>query len=78
AALGQAPTNYDIEVSSNGTSGWKKVASSGDIAWRTTANEIETNELTFNPVTVKGVRLKINSANTMWNKMVIRDIDIKG
>lgn len=78
ASLGQAPTSWDIEVSTNGVSGWKKVASTGYVTWRTASDDIESFESVFEAEEVKGLRLTVHSANTTWGKMVIREIEITG
>lgn len=74
----QAPTNWDIEVSKNGVDGWTRVASSDDVEWAESSTLIEHKAVTFPLVeNVKGVRVKVNSANTSWeNKFVILEIEV--
>ena len=82
SAFGQGPTNYDVQISVDGATDWVNVGNSGEIEWPsedpTNKNRIDSHEVIFTPASIKGLRLKINSANTVWNKMVIRDVDIKG
>lgn len=69
---GQGITNFDVEVSEDGSTGWTNVASSGAISYTTNSTNIETKELTFAQVTnKKGVRIKINNANLTWQHFVI-------
>ncbi len=75
---GQAPTNWDVEVSENGETGWSKVASSGDVSWLSNDWKVESKTLMFPKVTgQKAVRLKINSANLTWNHFAINEVVIK-
>lgn len=68
ASLGQAPTSWDIEVSANGISGWRKVESTGYITWSTAGDDIESFESVFETEEIKGLRLIVHSANTTWGK----------
>ncbi|WP_339192382.1 GDSL-type esterase/lipase family protein [Paenibacillus sp. FSL E2-0230] len=75
-AQGQGPTNWDIQLSADGSTNWTTVASSGTIAW-TTNGFAESKQLTFTPVThMKGVRIKINSANLSWSHYAVTEIEV--
>lgn len=73
---GQAPTNWDIYVSENGTDNWKLVAATGDITWETCSDVVESKAVQFDTETVKGLRVKINDVDRSWQKYVIKEIDI--
>ncbi|AIQ43207.1 discoidin domain-containing protein [Paenibacillus sp. FSL R5-0912] len=75
-AQGQAPTNWDIQVSADGSTNWTTVASSGTVNW-TTNGTAEAKEISFNQVTnKKGVRIKINSANLTWSHYAIEELSV--
>ncbi|RPF47693.1 glycosyl hydrolase family 16 [Hydrogenoanaerobacterium saccharovorans] len=77
-AQGQAPTNWDVEVSADGETNWSTVASSGDMTWNTNTVDIESKVLAFSKVTgQKAMRLKINSANTAWKHFAINEVIVK-
>lgn len=79
AAYGQsqAPTNFEIEVSADGKTGWTPVASSGDISWSGNDWKVEQQTLTFPAAQGKAVRLKINSANLTWKHYAINEVLLK-
>lgn len=74
---GQAPTNWDLEVSADGETGWTHVASSGDIAWDGIDWHVEEYKLTFSPVQGKALRIKINNANLQWDHYAINEVLVK-
>lgn len=74
---GQAPTNWDLEVSADGETGWTYVASSGDIAWDGNDWHVEEYKLTFSPVQGKALRIKINNANLQWDHYAINEVLVK-
>ena len=74
---GQAPTNWDLEVSADGETGWTHVASSGDIAWDGNDWHVEEYKLTFSPVQGKALRIKINNANLQWDHYAINEVLVK-
>ena len=71
---GQAPTNWELEVSADGSTGWTPVASSGDVAWNGSDWHVEARTLTFPPVQGKALRVKINSANLQWKHYAINEV----
>lgn len=74
---GQAPTNWDIEVSDDGNTNWTKVASSGNVQWSTNNSTVESKTVTFpEQKNKKGLRLKINSANLAWNHFAISELAV--
>lgn len=75
---GQAPTNWDIQVSTDGSSNWTTVASSGTVAWAHNDGTIESKSVTASASNVKGVRLKINSANLTWSQYQIDEVEVYG
>ena len=73
----QAPTNWDIEVSDDGVSGWSKVASSGAVTWDYNSSTVESTTVSFPQVTGKmGMRIKINRANLSNGRFVVTEIGI--
>lgn len=74
---GQAPTNFDIEVSADGKTGWTRVASSGNVEWNSNDWHVEEHKLTFPAAQGKAVRIKVNSANLQWNHYAINEIQLK-
>ncbi|WP_169089299.1 glycoside hydrolase family 2 TIM barrel-domain containing protein [Paenibacillus sp. PL91] len=70
----QGITNFDVEVSDDGTTNWTRVASSGDIT-NTSNSGYETKTIGFRQVAnKKGVRIKINNANLSSNHFAINEI----
>ncbi|MBR7838858.1 ricin-type beta-trefoil lectin domain protein [Actinospica durhamensis] len=60
----QAPTDWDIQESPNGTSGWTTIASSGSVSWPAPDDATRlAYTVSFTPVTAAALRLKINNAN---------------
>lgn len=76
-ALGQGPTNWDVEVSDDGVTNWRTVASSGDVIWKYNTSSIESKIVKF-PVMMdkKGLRIKINSANLQWKHYVVNELKV--
>lgn len=73
----QAPAEWDIEVSEDGSTGWKKVASSGYVNWRTSSSNVEAYEVMFDRVNnIKGLRITINKANWTWEHFAINEIEV--
>lgn len=76
---GQAPTNWNIEVSVDGSTGWTNVASSGDVSWLYNTSEVESKSIVFpTQSNIKGLRIKINNANLSWNHYAILEAEIYG
>jgi len=73
---GQAPTNWDVQTSPNGTSGWTTVASSGGVSWTYNSNAYESHAVSFTPVAAEGVRIRINSANLEWGEYQIDQVEV--
>ncbi len=74
---GQAPTNWELEVSADGETGWMPVAASGDVVWNGNDWHVENQILRFPAVQGKALRIKINSANLQWNHYAINEILVK-
>lgn len=74
---GQAPTNWELEVSADGETGWMPVAASGDVVWNGNDWHVEHQILRFPAVQGKALRIKINSANLQWNHYAINEILVK-
>ena len=56
---GQAPTNWELEVSADGETEWTPVAASGDVAWNGNDWHVENQILRFPAVQGKALRIKI-------------------
>ncbi|WP_339270746.1 glycoside hydrolase family 16 protein [Paenibacillus sp. FSL K6-1330] len=64
AGLKHGPTQWDIEISPDGVSDWRKVGESGQVAWSYRENELETFEVRFAQVEqAKSIRLVIQAFN---------------
>lgn len=74
---GQAPTNWELEVSADGETEWTPVAASGDVAWNGNDWHVENQILRFPAVQGKALRIKINSANLQWNHYAINEMLVK-
>lgn len=74
---GQAPTNWELEVSADGETGWMPVAASGDVVWNGNDWHVENQILRFPAVQGKALRIKINSANLQWNHYAINEMLVK-
>lgn len=76
-AKDQAPTNWDLEVSEDGKTGWTTCASSGDVEWSKADDTIESKVLHFPKTSGKALRIKINSANLNQNHYAIHEVLVK-
>ena len=74
---GQAPTNWELEVSADGETGWVPVAASGDVNWNGNDWHVENQILHFPAAQGKSLRIKVNSANLQWNHYAINEILVK-
>lgn len=75
-AQGQAPTNFEVQVSVDGTSNWITL-NSYTKTWATNNSTLETADLYFTRVSnMKGVRIKINNANLQWNHYAVNEIEV--
>lgn len=73
---GQAPIEWDIEVTYDGIT-WNKVASSGEVDWKYINNKIESKEVVFDrQIDVKGLRVIVLKANKKWGNFVINEIEV--
>jgi len=73
----QAPVSWDVEVSEDGSTGWTKVASSGQTGWRYNTNAVESEVVSFPSVSgKKAVRIKINSANLLHGHFAVNEIEV--
>ncbi|HET8894856.1 MAG TPA: ricin-type beta-trefoil lectin domain protein [Gaiellaceae bacterium] len=73
---GQAPTNWNVQVSANGTSGWTTMGTSGTVSWLYNDNSYESYLVSFPALTAKGVRIQINSANNQWNQYQVDELEV--
>lgn len=78
----QAPTNWDLQVSADGETGWTTVASSGDVGWSGDGWQVEDYLMRFPAVEGRALRVKINAANLTWkhysiNEIIIRDSSVQ-
>lgn len=73
----QAPSNWELEVSDDGISGWKTIASSGKVEWQGNDWHVENKVLKFPEVQGKALRIKINDANCYWNHYAINEVIVK-
>lgn len=73
----QAPTNFSIEVSDDGTSNWQEIAVSNSVEWIYNDSRLESIEIPF-PMQErkKALRLKIQSANLIWNHFQVDEVEI--
>ena len=74
---GQAPTNWELEVSADGETEWTPVEESGDVGWNGNDWHVENQILRFPAVQGKALRIKINSANLQWNHYAINEMLVK-
>lgn len=74
---GQGLTNWDIQTSADGSTGWTTVASSGDVSWSFYNGTREDKVVSFSTVhDVKGVRLQINNAKLDFGQYQIDEVEI--
>ncbi len=64
-------------MSADGESGWTTVANSGDVIWNGDDWHVEDKTLHFPEVHGKALRIKINSANLIWNHYAINEVIVK-
>ena len=74
---GQAPTNWDVQVSDDGTT-WTTIASSGTVSWSYNNATIESKTISFSPVTHKMMRVQINSANLQSGYYTVNELKVAG
>jgi hypothetical protein len=75
-AQGQGVTNYNVQVTTNGST-WTTVASSGPISYQTNGANVETNTVTFPTENgVIGLRLQIENANLQWGHYVLNEVEV--
>lgn len=76
----QAPSNWDVYVSENGTDNWVLTAASGDVQWESGEGVTEEKAIVFDRVeNVKGMRVVVNNANfaSGWgNKFAILELQV--
>jgi len=76
-AGGQGITNVDVEVSADGRTGWTQVAASGALTYATNDATVEGKTVSFpTQGEVKGLRIKINSANLEFNHYAIIEFKV--
>lgn len=73
---GQAPKNWLVEVSTNGTTGWTQVGASGDVSWRYFDSSNESRLVSFPAQTAKAVRIKLNSANNSFGQYQLDELEV--
>lgn len=75
--LKNGPTMWDIEVSEDGLTGWRKVAESGQVVWKRQDDGLESIRTTFSLVEqVKSLRVIIRQFNRNAEEPVYRIQDI--
>lgn len=74
---GQGPTNWELEVSEDGQTGWTPVAASGDVSWNGNDWQVEERVLTFPQAQGRALRIKVNSANLQWKHYAINEVIVK-
>jgi hypothetical protein len=76
---GQGLTNWDIQVSTDGSTNWTTVASSGNVGWSHYDGTRESHTVSFTSVSnIKGMRLKINGANLDFGQYQIDEVEVFG
>ena len=73
---GQAPTNWNVQVSPNGTTGWTTVGASGNVSWQYDDNSYESYLVSFPAQTAEGVRIQINSADNESGQYQIDELEV--
>ncbi|NOU88292.1 hypothetical protein GC102_21375 [Paenibacillus sp. LMG 31460] len=70
----QGVSNFDVEVSDDGSTNWTRVATSGTLTYKSDSG-IQTKSIFFPQVTnKKGFRIKINNANLTWKHFVLNEV----
>jgi len=73
---GQAPTNWNVQVSRGGTTGWTTVGGSGNVSWQYDDSSYESHLVSFPAQTAEGVRIQINSANLEYGQYQIDELEV--
>ena len=72
---GQGVTQFDVQVSVDGSTNWTTVASSGPITYQTNSSTVETDTVQFPAqLQVKGLRLVVDAANLEWGHYVVDEM----
>ena len=74
---GQAPANWNVQVSPNGTAGWTTVGASGNVSWQYDDDSYESYLVSFPARTAKGVRILVNSANSEYGQYQIDELEVR-
>jgi hypothetical protein len=75
---GQGITNFNVEVSSDGST-WTQVAASGNLTYAHNDATLEAQTVSFPIQTgIKGLRIKVNSANLQWHHYAIVEFKVFG
>ncbi|MHA0857279.1 hypothetical protein [Paenibacillus sp. CMAA1364] len=70
--VGQGITNVDIEYNNGGV--WTSAVSQSPISWTTNTDDEEFRNISFSPVLTNKIRVKVNSANMLWNHLALNEI----
>lgn len=74
---GQAPTNWELEVSADGETGWVPVAASGDVNWNGNDWHVENQILLSRRHRGNRCESRSTAANLQWNHYAINEILVK-
>jgi hypothetical protein len=73
--LGSGVTNFDVQVSADGSTNWTNVVNSGTLTYTTNDATVEAHTVTFTTQTnMKGLRIKVNSAYNQWGHCAITEL----
>lgn len=73
-AIGQGITNVGVEYDNGGI--WSTAAPNQSITWLHNDNTVEQRDISFNSITTSKIRLKVNSANTLWGNFALSELFI--
>lgn len=71
---GQGITNIDLEYY-NGVN-WESIIKNKSISWVMNDKTVEYLDINFNTISTNKLRLKINNANAVWNKLALNEFKV--
>lgn len=72
---GQGITDFDVQVSVDGTTNWTTVSSSGTLVYSTNSSTVESKTVEFPAqLQVRGLRLVVTAANLTWKHYAVNEM----
>ncbi|MWV47381.1 family 16 glycosylhydrolase [Paenibacillus sp. HJL G12] len=74
---GQGITDFEVQTSDDGITGWTTTATSGTLFWSSNNDTTEKKRLSFSEVNgKKGLRILVKQANLQWKHFAINELEV--